>query len=116
MRLVGFCVMPNHFHAVLWPHNDGDMGTWMQCLLTSHVRGYRKRRRDSGHVWQGRYKAFPIAEDEHLLTVLRYVERKSHQDESFQRDPQTEAWSTEVVDKIFAEMTQDHAIPDEAQG
>jgi putative transposase len=31
--------------------------------------------RGSGHVWQGRFKAFPIALDEHLLMVLRYVER-----------------------------------------
>jgi putative transposase len=47
----------------------------MQWLLTAHVHGYRKRYRGSGHVWQGRFKAFPIEEDEHLLTVLRYVER-----------------------------------------
>lgn len=30
---------------------------------------------EEGHVWQGRFKAFPIQEDEHLTTVLRYVER-----------------------------------------
>ena len=29
----------------------------------------------AGHIWQGRFKHFPIQEDEHLLTVLRYVER-----------------------------------------
>ena len=28
-----------------------------------------------GHVYQGRFKSFPIANDEHLLAVLRYVER-----------------------------------------
>jgi putative transposase len=75
MRLVSFCVMPNHFHGVLWPYGDGDLGTWMQWLLTTHVHAYRKRYRGSGHVWQGRFKAFPIDQDEHLLTVERYVER-----------------------------------------
>ncbi len=75
MRLVGYCLMPNHFHVVLWPHGDGDLGRWMQWLLTAHVHGYRKRYRGSGHVWQGRFKAFPIEEDDHLRTVLRYVER-----------------------------------------
>ena len=39
------------------------------------MHGYRKRYRGSGHVWQGRFKAFPIEEDDHLLAVLRYVER-----------------------------------------
>jgi putative transposase len=75
MRMVGFCLMPNHFHLVLWPRGDDDLSTWMQWLLTAHVHGYRRRYRGSGHVWQGRFKAFPIAQDEHLLTVLRYVER-----------------------------------------
>jgi len=30
MRLLGYCVMPNHFHLVLWPYSDGDLGKWMQ--------------------------------------------------------------------------------------
>ena len=75
MRLLAYCLMPNHFHLVLWPHADSDLGRWMQWLLTAHVRRYHRLRGTSGHVWQGRFKAFPIQQDEHLLTVLRYVER-----------------------------------------
>ena len=69
MRLIGFCWMPNHFHLVLWPSSDGTLGPWMQWLLTAHGQGYRKRYRGSGHVWQGRFRAFAIEHDEHLLTV-----------------------------------------------
>lgn len=75
MRLIGYCAMPNHFHLVLWPYEDGDLSLWMQWLLTAHAHGYRTRYGGSGHVWQGRFKSFPIEEDSHLLTVLRYVER-----------------------------------------
>jgi putative transposase len=75
MRLVAYCLMPNHFHMVVWPQGDGDLGRWMHRLMNAHVRRYRRRYRGSGHVWQGRFKAFPIQEDDHLLTVLRYVER-----------------------------------------
>jgi putative transposase len=75
MRILGYCLMPNHFHLVLWPHEDGDLGRWMQWLMTAHVRRYHRHYGSSGHVWQGRFKAFPIQEDDHLLTVLRYVER-----------------------------------------
>ncbi len=75
MRVLGFCLMPNHFHLVLWPRAEGDLSRYLQWLLTSHVRRYHRRYRSSGHVWQGRFKAFPIEEDAHLLTVLRYVER-----------------------------------------
>ena len=75
MRILGWCLLPNHFHLILWPHGDGDLSRWMQWLLTSHVRRYHRDYGGSGHVWQGRFKAFPIQQDEHLLTVLRYVER-----------------------------------------
>jgi putative transposase len=75
VRLLAYCLLPNHFHLVLWPYQDGDLSRWMQWLLTSHVRRYHRHYDSSGHVWQGRFKAFPIQQDEHLLTVLRYVER-----------------------------------------
>lgn len=75
MRLLAYCLMPNHFHMVLWPINDGDLSDWMQWLTTAHVRRYHRHYKSSGHVWQGRFKSFPIQSDEHLLTVMRYVER-----------------------------------------
>jgi putative transposase len=49
----------------------------MQWLMTSHVRRYHRHYGSSGHIWQGRCKAFPIQEDDHFLTVLRYVERNA---------------------------------------
>ena len=75
MRVVGYCLMPNHFHLALWPIGDGDLSRWMHWLLTTHVRRYLRHYHHSGHVWQGRFKAFPIQEDEHLLMVIRYIER-----------------------------------------
>lgn len=75
MRILSYCLMPNHFHLVLWPYGDGDISGWMQWLLTSHVRRYHRLRGTSGRIWQGRFKAFPIQQDAHLLTVIRYVER-----------------------------------------
>jgi putative transposase len=67
--------MPNHFHLALWPREDGEVSRWTHWLMTKQVRCYLGRYRSSGHVWQGRFKAFPIQENEHLLSVLRYIER-----------------------------------------
>ncbi|MGH7254210.1 MAG: REP-associated tyrosine transposase [Nitrospirales bacterium] len=75
MRVLAYCLMPNHFHLTLWPRGEGDLSRFMQWLLTAHVRRYHRHYQSSGHVWQGRFKAFPIQQDEHLLTVLRYIER-----------------------------------------
>jgi putative transposase len=102
MRVLGYCLMPNHFHLVLWPHKNGDLSRWMQWLLTAHVRRYHKHYHSSGHVWQGRFKAFPIEEDEHLLTVLRYIERNPLRAELVRRAEKWRwsslcAWQAEVV-------------------
>lgn len=75
MRVLAWCLMPNHFHLVLWPNNDGDLSDWLSWLLTTQVARHHKRHGTSGHLWQGRHRAFPIQDDEHLLTVHRYVER-----------------------------------------
>ncbi len=47
----------------------------MHWLMTTHVRRYSSHYSSTGHIWQGRFKAFPVQDDDHLLTVLRYVER-----------------------------------------
>ncbi len=75
MPVLAYCLMPNHFHLVLQPQNDGDLSRWMHWLQNAHVRRYHKHYGKSGHVWQGRFRSFPIEADEHLLAVLRYVER-----------------------------------------
>jgi len=93
MRLTGYCLLPNHFHLMLWPYEDGDLSRWMQWLLTSHVRRYRRHYKGSGHVWQGRFKAFPVEQDDHYLTVLRYVERNPLRAEMVQR-AQDWSWSS----------------------
>ena len=75
MRILAWCVMPNHFHLVLRPYKDLDLGRWMHWLLTAHVRRHQSRHGTIGRIWQGRFKALPVQEDAHLLAVLRYVER-----------------------------------------
>ena len=74
MRLPAWCLMPNHFHLVLWPLDDGDLSSWMHWLMTTHARRHHLRWRTVGRIWEGRFKAFAIQEDGHLLSVMRYVE------------------------------------------
>lgn len=74
VKILAYCLMPNHFHLLLMPEKAEDMSRWMQWVMTSHVRKYHRRRGTSGHVWQGRYKSFIVHKDDHLLAVARYVE------------------------------------------
>jgi putative transposase len=74
MRLLAYCVLDNHFHLALWPRKDGDLSDYMRWLLTAHVRRYHQQHQSSGHIWEGRFRAFPVQQDDHLLTLLRYIE------------------------------------------
>ena len=95
IRLLSYCLMPDHFQLVVWPIEDRDLSRWMQWLMTAHVRRYHRNYKTSGHVWQGRFKAFPIQSDNHLLTVMRYVERNPVRAKSIPvRKAQNWRWSS----------------------
>ena len=77
MRILAYVIMPNHWHLLLHPTEDGDIGRAMQWLGTSHVRRHHTRKGTigHGHLYQGRYKSFLVQGNHHLLTVLKYIER-----------------------------------------
>jgi putative transposase len=79
MRLLAFCVMPNHWHLVLWPRADGDLSEYMRWLTNTHTRRWHLAHRTvgTGPVYQGRFKSFPVQEDGHFFTLCRYVERNA---------------------------------------
>jgi putative transposase len=77
IRLLAYCVMPNHFHLVVWPTRDGQLIEFMQWLQMIHSKRWHRFRQTEGGgaLYQGRYRAFPVQGDDHFLTVCRYVER-----------------------------------------
>jgi putative transposase len=75
--LLAACLMPNHFHLVLQPRADDDVSRWARWLFTTHVRWHHAKYGTNGRIWQGRFKAFLCQADNHLLTVMRYVERNA---------------------------------------
>ena len=79
MRVCAYCVMPNHWHFVLWPEADGDLARFMQRLTNMHVQRWQQHKHlvGTGHVYQGRYKSFPVETDEYFYQVARYVERNA---------------------------------------
>src|SRR5262249_43020771 len=76
-RLLAFCLLPNHFHLVLWPRTDDELSRFVGWLTLTHTQRWHAHYHNvgTGHLYQGRFKSFPVAADEHLLTVLHYAER-----------------------------------------
>lgn len=95
MRLLCYCVMPNHWHLVVWPHADGDLSRFVGWLTLTHTQRWHAHRHSagSGHVYQGRFKSFPIQDDDHLYAVARYVERNPQRADLVRRAEQWR-WSS----------------------
>lgn len=77
IRLLTFCVMPNHFHLLVWPEADPQLPCFMHRLTMTHARRWRIATETCGEgvLYQGRYRAIPVQTEEYFLTVARYVER-----------------------------------------
>lgn len=79
IRIAAYCLMPNHWHLLLWPQGDGELSEVMRWVTVTHTQRWHAHRHTSGSgpVYQGRFKSFPVQTDEHFLTVARYVERNA---------------------------------------
>ena len=74
--LLTCCLMSNHWHLVLRPRTAEGLGRFMGWVGVTHVRRHHAHygTRGGGHLYQGRFKSFPVQDDAHFLTVCRYVE------------------------------------------
>jgi putative transposase len=90
-RLLAYCLMPNHWHLMVWPQEDGELSRFVGWLTLTHTQRWHAHRgtTGSGHLYQGRFKSFPIQQDEHYYTVARYVERNAQRANLCRR---AEAW------------------------
>jgi putative transposase len=79
LRILSFVLMPNHWHFVLWPQHDRDLTDFCRWLTHTHTMRWHAHYHTSGtgHLYQGRFKSFPVEEDDHVYTVCRYVERNA---------------------------------------
>lgn len=77
VELFSFTLMPNHWHLVLRPRQDGQMGRLLRWVSATHTLRYHGHyhRHGYGHLYQSRFKSFPVQSDEHFYVVCRYVER-----------------------------------------
>lgn len=79
VRVLAYCIMPNHWHLVLWPHSDDGLSRFMHWLTGTHALVWRWSHHSQGRgaVYQGRFKAIAVQCDRHFLIMCRYVERNA---------------------------------------
>lgn len=112
MHILAYCLMPNHWHIVLRPPGDENLPRFMRWITLTHTQRWHAHYKNvgHGHVYQGRYKSFPVQKDEHFLQLVRYVERNAkraglvkhaeewrwsslyHREQKFERQQLLNAW------------------------
>ena len=77
MRVLDYCIMPNHFHFIIWPTSATQMSQFMRRFTGEHAQKWQTTRAStgSGAVYQGRYKAIPVQTGRYFYNVCRYVQR-----------------------------------------
>ncbi len=70
--LHAYCLMINHFHLLI-ETPDGNLSRGMHNLNGLYCQSYNSRHARVGHLFQGRYRATVIDQDEYFQTVARYI-------------------------------------------
>jgi len=88
VRIAAYCLMPNHWHLLLWPRSDGELSEVMRWITVTHTQRWHAHHHSSGSgpVYQGRFKSFPVQTDEHFITVASRLNVTRYE----------QSWSTEA--------------------
>lgn len=73
VELVAYCLMPNHFHLLVYQHHQGALTAFMRSLMTSYSRYFNARYKRSGSLFESRFRASLITDDSYLEHITRYI-------------------------------------------
>lgn len=73
IELLSYCLMPNHFHLLIKQKGETDISDFMKSLMTSYSMYFNLKYKRQGTLFQGRYKAALVKEDDYLLHLSRYI-------------------------------------------
>jgi len=73
VEIVAYCLMPNHFHLLLKQLKNDGIKQFISNITNSYTKYFNTKRKRSGPIFQGRFKAVRIETGEQLLHVSRYI-------------------------------------------
>ena len=114
LPIYAMVVMPNHWHFVVRPETSEQVSEFFRRLTVKHTMRWHAHFNSggTGHLYQGRFKSFPVQNDSHLLTVMRYVERNPVRANLTERAEDWE-WSSATTRRRAPDERRWLAIPDD---
>lgn len=94
VELVAFCLMGNHFHLILRELHAGGIARYMQRVELAHTKYFNAKYQTSGHVFQGRYQARNIPDNEYLMHLSAYIHRNPRELKAWKGREAEYPWSS----------------------
>jgi putative transposase len=73
VQIIAYCIMPTHFHLVIYEKENKALSHYMRRILDSYTRYFNKKTKRQGPLWVGKFKKVLVTSDEQLLHLTRYV-------------------------------------------
>lgn len=74
VKILCYCLMPNHFHLLLKEIRDGGISKFMQKLGTGYTNYFNIKYQEAGSLFQGGYKARVINNKNYLMYLSVYIQ------------------------------------------
>lgn len=94
IELVSFCLMPNHFHALVKEKKAGGISKWMQRVQTSYTKYVNEKYDRSGHLFQGPFQLVHVSDDNQLTYLSAYIHRNPHDLKRWRAKEHIYPWSS----------------------
>ncbi|MGH7237130.1 MAG: transposase [Candidatus Saccharimonadales bacterium] len=73
IKLLAFCLMPNHFHFLVYQKDETSVRQLLKNVCGSYTIYFNKKYRRVGPLFQDRFKASMILRDDYLQHISRYI-------------------------------------------
>jgi putative transposase len=73
VELFAWCLMPNHYHFILWTELENGISRFIQVVFNAYVQSLNKRIERRGPLFEGRFKHVLVDEQTYLMQLIRYI-------------------------------------------
>jgi putative transposase len=73
VNLLAYCLMPNHFHLLVFQKTISGMTKLLKSLLTNYAMYFNRKYKRTGYLFQGNYKAVLVLDEIYFLHLSRYL-------------------------------------------
>lgn len=73
IRIIAYCLIPNHFHLLVRQDETASAGTMVQYISNGYAQWFNRRHQRNGTLFQGRFEAIHVDEDGYLRHLCRYI-------------------------------------------